>query len=196
MERESTIRGIIITAITGTITALLIAGATWFFPVLGAMLKSAAFVVWEYLSETTTLPRGVSLLLGIGGFLFVLQAMQRFLRVNFRERGYLEYRRDEVFGIVWRWAYRNGLVDDITPYCPSDDTMLIHAEQHQEPYGPFAPTVEYRCETCGRSFGPFPENDGWTRGKVARQIDRRIRTGEWRKPQTERGSAVGEAGSS
>ena len=89
-----------------------------------------------------------------------------------------EYTQDTFLGIVWRWEYSS--VDDeiiaLTPYCPEDDTEL------KGEFEPDArePHTRYRCDLCGAAaefdYSAYQDPRDWVR----RQIERKIRSGEWR----------------
>ncbi len=83
------------------------------------------------------------------------------------------YRMDEFLGIRWRWRYRGDMPTAIDAFCPADDTQLIYH------YSQSDNEVLFRCETCNREYGSFAGDAGYVRGIVRRQIERKLRTGEW-----------------
>lgn len=100
---------------------------------------------------------------------------------------YLDYREDVFQGVIWRWNYSHGNINfsNMLAFCPHDDTLLVVTSSPPKRYPvPNIPFYAY-CETCGQSWPlEFPEHDFSTEGmkrSILRQIDRKIRTGEWRK---------------
>ena len=88
-------------------------------------------------------------------------------------RGRGAYRSDRFLGMTWRWRYRRGRPVNIWCYCPDDDSELVYS------YSQLERQVTFECETCGRRFGQFSGDHNYVRGLVRRQIQRKLRTGEW-----------------
>jgi hypothetical protein len=75
--------------------------------------------------------------------------------------------------MVWRWRYSevgSGL-DSLWCFCPNDETQLVYVEDYDR--------VWFECETCRKRFGPLSGDKDHVLSMVKRQIDRKIRTGEW-----------------
>ena len=87
-----------------------------------------------------------------------------------------DYREDRFFGTVWRWHYAHGGPDGIWAFCPSCDTVLVYS--YQRDFGDLKTTLH--CETCNRAILTEPGDRDNLVGKVHRQIDRKIRSGEWK----------------
>jgi len=75
--------------------------------------------------------------------------------------------------MVWRWCYSETghRVESLWCFCPHDDTTLVHREEYDR--------VSFECETCHRRFGPLPGDRIQAISMIIRQIDRKLRTGEW-----------------
>jgi hypothetical protein len=99
--------------------------------------------------------------------------------------GVLDWRNyvsDNFFGMKWRWSWSNGSLVNLWSFCLSDDTTLVFREHYFDPTPSMilgGRGVIFHCETCGREFGPFTEDEKSLSNKAKRQIDRKLRTNEW-----------------
>ncbi len=137
----------------------------------------------QWLGTTTTLPNWQLLLLGLLALaapLWLTVALYRRLGPAWRR-----YREDHFLGMRWRWNYKGDKPQEIRCYCPEDDTQLTYH------YSQTDNEVHFRCETCERIYGSFAGDVSYVRGVISRQIQRKLRTGEWQTPQTN-GAAAGE----
>ncbi len=87
------------------------------------------------------------------------------------------YKCDNFLGIKWRWSYFSGQITNLWAYCPQCDTMLVY-EEVGSLYDPDRKTLLY-CETCGCNRLDHQGDEDYLVQKIRRQIDRKIRTGEW-----------------
>lgn len=87
-----------------------------------------------------------------------------------------DYTEDRFFGVVWRWRYAQGGPSGAWAFCPKCDTILVYSYRHD--YGDFKTTLH--CETCEVDLATESGNKDDLVGKVHRQIDRKLRTGEWK----------------
>ena len=69
----------------------------------------------------------------------------------------------------------NGMIDDAWCFCPVDDTMLVF----KLPFN-ITEVASIRCETCGTVYGHYESSREELISTIKRQIDRKIRSGEWR----------------
>ncbi|MGO9622407.1 MAG: hypothetical protein ACLPT6_13505 [Desulfobaccales bacterium] len=166
------------TRILGTVIGgLILALFLWlagFFPTIWYGCKSASIWVFHFLLSSVSMPIWSLIVI----FLMIVPTLIRILSW-FRQKevnypSWHDYDQDVILEIRWRWHYSpyGGEIANISYFCPSDDTQLIY-----EDWG--SKTV-FRCETCGRRFGPMEGSRNYIIGMVQRQIDRKIRTGEWK----------------
>ena len=87
-----------------------------------------------------------------------------------------EYREDRFFGAIWRWKYFQGGPTGIWAFCPACDTVLVYS--YQRDFGDLKTALH--CETCNRTILTESGDKDDLQGKVHRQIDRKIRNGEWK----------------
>lgn len=95
---------------------------------------------------------------------------------------HLQYVQDYMFGALWRWKWHNNQVVSITGFCPSCDGTLVYSPSNPvfQSFGD-APYVTLHCENCrGKEVSRF---DGggvdYALSAVGREIERRVRTGEY-----------------
>ncbi len=86
-----------------------------------------------------------------------------------------DYKEDRFYGMLWRWSYWGREVIDLWCFCPVCDTVLVYGEDRH------VGTTTFSCETCNRLTGQEAGDKDYVFAKVKRQIDRKIRTGEWSK---------------
>jgi hypothetical protein len=170
--RNSVIATLIATSIIWVVSTVIPIG-----PILGAWvvepISVAARVAWQGLIYRVPTPAWVlGLLLLISVF-----ACSRFLmglRGN-QQPQWMTYLSDHFYGTRWRWQFTesgNSIVR-LTPYCPVDDTQLVGVTGYL--------SVHLKCETCSQEWGPFSGSGVNLEDAVKRQIDRKLRTGEWTK---------------
>lgn len=83
-------------------------------------------------------------------------------------------------GSVWRWNVISSHPIALQAYCPECDMRLVY----EETGGRFtneAQTVVLRCEKCDVVRTSEPGDMKYLNNRVSREIDRLIRTGEWRR---------------
>jgi hypothetical protein len=183
MEQETSSRSIR----NQVIATLLAAGSLWLLGhMLGLWLDCWHGIqnAYRWLSVPLSAPRWVAIIAAIA-VVFIACRTVLYFRKLFSPQSpqskpiYLDYRTDVIFDVRWRWGYLSGVLDDLRPYCPSDDTHLVY----DEPYG----CAMLHCETCGRNWGPFDTSMDGLRGKVARQLDKKLRHNEFPRSENDDG---------
>jgi hypothetical protein len=160
--------GILCTVIGGLILTLILR-LTGFFPAVWQSCKLA----FRFLISSVSLPVWLIVLISI----LIVPTLIRifaFFKKNPNFLDYTDYTQDEILGMRWRWHYNiyGGGIANISCFCPSDDTELIYED--------WGSKVVFRCETCGKRFGPFEGNRNYVIGKAERQIHRKLRSGDWK----------------
>ncbi len=90
-----------------------------------------------------------------------------------REPTWHDYRADEIFGLKWRWEYHHGLIYEPHPFCPKCDMVMVWVNNWND-------THTVTCERCQLKKVFQGDELVATQNKVKREIDRRLRAGEWR----------------
>ena len=146
-----------------------------------AQAAESPFVQW--LADATTVANWQLLILGL-----LALAAPTWLTVVVLRRltpAWRRYREDHFLGMRWRWDYKNSQPQNVRCYCPEDDTQLTYH------YSQTDNEVIFRCETCERIYGSFAGDVSYVRGVIRRQIQRKLRTGEWQ-PREANGASTGE----
>lgn len=166
---------LIITIVSGVFTVAIVAAISfmpgawvWFLDLLSRFLG--------YLQNTSELPNWSLHLLAIFSVLWLVGIVLKIGTV-FRsdDPGISSYLEDRFFGAIWRWEYVNGKPVNIWAYRPQCDTELIYS--HQRDVG--ETNTMLICETCDRSVLTQSGDKNYLIAKVYRQIERKLRTGEW-----------------
>lgn len=139
------------------------------FPAVLDSLSTAATWVGAVLTFQVSLP--VWLLIVVG--LAILPTL-RWLISLLRREPWRKYAQDNFEGMVWRWDYVRGRPRNLVAYCPEDDTAILWTKDA------FVQKVSFRCETCDRGFGTIVGGVQYVRDKIERQIERKLRGGEWK----------------
>lgn len=91
------------------------------------------------------------------------------------------YISDNVFGVKWRWRYQEGKLYEkyFEPFCPNAECSCMLEPVRRSAYQAID-DVTLVCDHCGFTKD-FKYNWDQLRWKVVKEIDRRIRTGEFKK---------------
>jgi len=166
----------------GALTAIVVAvgGAIWAgLPSVWQRLATSWTSVTHHLSQAASVPTWLLYLLYATTAAWVVVVGVIAYSVLARKEQlptYLDYREDRFLGATWRWAYVGGRPNKTWAYCPSCDTVLVYAENRN--YGGWETSLH--CETCDRTVLSQPGDRHDLVAKVERQIDRKIRNGEWK----------------
>ena len=103
---------------------------------------------------------------------------------------HLYYIEDVIYDLKWRWSWVDNQITNLWCFCPKCDAELVYDDSVC-----FNPALnhftDFNCENCRKRVGRVPGgNKDFTLGKISREIDRRIRTGEFRKALYEAGKGV------
>ena len=133
--------------------------------------------VWNFLISEINLPWIVIGILFLLAIPTIITIARKFIpkseaKAEVYEAKLQDYIEDEFFGVVWRWD-NNGAIG----YCPNCQTRVVY----NLGYGHRGIETSLYCETCSRTITTLEGNTSDILGKVARQIERKINTGEWKK---------------
>jgi hypothetical protein len=173
--------------IGGVLSGLILAAILYFVPtfthwasLLIARVWNLIAATWHYLLASVAVPRCILGLL----ILMSLVTVVRVIRPLFKSQGvaeptWLSYSQDNFFGMVWRWdsTSRNPL-DTLRPFCPSCDTRLVYSMDVRS--HDFTTLTGFICETCQKEIAKLEGDRDYVLAKVGRQIERKIRNGEWK----------------
>ena len=160
------------TAIGGLLLGLL-QWLTGFISIVWHACKSA--VIWLYHFLLLSIPVPLWLIIIISPI--IISTLIKFY-VGFKKKDvelstFRDYNQDDIMGVRWRWRYTfNGGIDNLYCLCQSDSTQLVYTYDYRQLY--------FRCETCGEKFGLFEGDHNFVLGMIERQIQRKLRSGEWK----------------
>jgi hypothetical protein len=168
---SSVIAGAILAALGAVGTHL----AGW-WPSVQVWLVSAAQRGWHFLTTSHALPGWILVLLGAAAA-FGLYVLVEVLRPRTAKPDWRDYRQDTIFDMVWRWGYAGDRISNLCSFCPRCDTQVYLRGDHPSDFHPHR-TV-FHCDHCDTRI---TVNGGYidVGDKVAREIQRRLRSGEWR----------------
>jgi hypothetical protein len=170
--------GVIVAAVGGAGTASLLALG----PQLG--LTAPGFASWlkdafRLLTDDVTLPRWCFWLWAAMSLVVIGLVVVR-IYFDLASPAWLRYRSDVLFGLRWKWNLSaNGAVQyPPRMFCPKCDHQFNGAEFSYAELHENSRVWRIACETCGYE-GKVPMATDLPR-KVKAEVERRIRTGEWK----------------
>jgi hypothetical protein len=173
---ESKSSSVAVRVLAGVLTA----AALWTLSKIPGLLVwfgNIAGLFWSHLKGTSGLPNwGLYVLVFIA-----LHALINFAKRLLRPKGpnVSAYNQDSFMDIVWRWSYIGEQAQNPWAYCPYCDTMLVYSEQRGYPSRRVEQTT-LTCERCNRALLHHNGDRDYLVAKILRQIDRNIRTGDWK----------------
>ena len=89
------------------------------------------------------------------------------------------YTKDTIRNVTWRWGYANNRIINLRPFCPKCDMELTNVRADQGTHE----WTELHCEghECGFVADGTWEDMNHAQDVARREIERNIRTGEWKK---------------
>ena len=177
---ESDTSSIKTNVIAGLITAAII-GVIGFAPGLwawvSAKFSSSWGTLWAHVTSSHEIPAWVLYLLALPTLLWLRQvALDVYKRLTSDEPRQSTYVQDRFFGVTWRWHYVSGHASGIWAFCSTCDTRLVYSSSYEK----LQPTVHLHCETCRHDLLRETGDKDYLVAKAHRQIDRKLRNGEWR----------------
>ncbi|MBL8308014.1 MAG: hypothetical protein JNM33_15085 [Rubrivivax sp.] len=157
---------------------LAVGGAVWAFaPAAWKWFTDLLASIWAHLTSAATVPTWwLYILYAISAAAVLTVALRVRAAATSTEPTFTDYTEDRFMGAVWRWRYAHGAPTGTWAFCPRCDTVLVYS--YQRDYGDLKTTLH--CETCRVDIATEPGDRDDLVGKVHRQIDRKIRTGEWK----------------
>jgi len=172
--------GVIATVLGGLILAYIPytrAVAVSLGSVLWQGLVKGSTVIWTYFASTATMPWLVVWGLIALSVPTVWCIAKRCIPKRDRGPTIQDYTSDFFFGVNWRWTYQWGNNPAcIAPFCPICSTRLVFVRNILDH------NTTLRCETCNHDVVTLDGEPHFVvDGTIARQIERRINTGEWKR---------------
>ena len=170
-ESKHPIRNGVIIAVTSAAVLY----ATTFIPGLYHWLLHVLAAVGRFLGKPVIIARWIFFLV----CLFCIPTLYRIFWPLFRRspRGpnFTEYQTDRFFGLIWRWDYSfHSSPQNLWCFCPHCDTQLIYSEDRYPDH------VWFTCDHCKLQLHEVSGSKNYALSQVYRQIDRKLRNGEWK----------------
>lgn len=178
MSDKHQLRTGVIIAVIASLISTFILWFLGFIPAVWQACKSASICLFRFLLSSIPVPVWLIVLLSPLIISTLIRMYAALRQKDTEHQNWLDYKQDEIMGMIWRWRYTSyqGEIENIWCFCPDDNTELVY----EDGYSLRFPTVSFRCETCGRKFGPFDGDRHHVLGMAERQIRRKIRTDEWK----------------
>lgn len=97
------------------------------------------------------------------------------------EPEFKSYTEDFFYGAKWRWNWTGTQVSNVWCFCPSCDATLIYDDSSCRSFYSDTNETDFICENCNRKVTSINGgNKGFAIGAVKREIDRRVRTDEYK----------------
>ena len=166
------------------VSSLITAGVLWFAGFLPALWRFTAFLIslfWRWLasSHSFSIYGSVFLVLGVCALIGALIILRELWHLTplYRSSS-TRYTSDIFYGARWTWSYAFGSITGLWCECPHCSTTMVYTEDWDD-HG--NDRTDFSCETCGNRSHKFEGKKGYAIAKVTRQIERKIKTGEYKK---------------
>ena len=142
-----------------------------------AATQQTAESLWAHLLAQSLWPNWAAYVVGIPSAMAVAYLIWRYL--DDKKNSHRRFKELPFLGSVWRWSSLSDLPHALQPYCPNCQGLLVYEELGGR-YGNQAQSVALHCEACQTI--PTEQSGTWKylQARVEREIQRLIRTGEWR----------------
>lgn len=159
--------GLIVAAVGGVVGLI--------YTDLWAWIRETAKAVWAHLVRLSEVPHW---LMYVVGTVLLIAAVQWIARwISSLDPGFKAYSKDSLFGVTWRWQFYGDRPIGAWAFCSTCDATLVYSESGSRYSG--GEQVELTCETCNASRLRHDGDKDYLVAKVLREVERRIRTGEW-----------------
>ena len=139
--------------------------------------RETAKAMWAHLVRVSAVPHWLMYLVSAVLLIAVVQWIARW--ISSLDPGFKAYSKDSLFGVTWRWRYYGDQPIGAWAFCPTCDATLVYSESGSRYSG--GEQVALTCETCNANRLRHDGDKDYLVAKVLREVERRIRTGEWSK---------------
>lgn len=178
---ESKESGVVKRAVWGAVaTALVTAVVGWLTPA-GSWLKAVAAAVGTYLAQPSDWPNWIPWSLSVFSAHCILRLAFQWVRM--RKDSHRRFNQLRFLGALWRFGMSNQNSDiraSLAAFCPSCDGRLVSEEIPSDWTLGLHRRVRLICERCNATRVDEAGDASDLIARVSREVDRLIRTGEWR----------------
>jgi hypothetical protein len=145
-------------------------------------LWSGVVWCWESLIASYSLPGWAWLVISIFTLIGLVNIYLS-IKGESEQPEFKTYIEDFIHGAKWRWSWAGNQIANVWCYCPRCDATLVYDDSSCRNYLSDIKKTDFICENCGHSVvASIPGgNKDYATGAIMREIDRRIRTGEYKK---------------
>lgn len=95
---------------------------------------------------------------------------------------HFSYMEDSVYGAKWRWKWVKDEISDIQCYCPKCDAVLVYDDRSSHTKYTDVSKTDFICQNCKSHLitSIHGGNKNYAVNAVKREIERRIRTNEYK----------------
>lgn len=96
---------------------------------------------------------------------------------------YYQYKEDFIHMAKWRWKWKDNRISNLWCFCPACDATLVYNDPSVRDFLSNEKGTKFICENCDRVVAKIDSGDkDYAISAVTREIDRRIRTGQYQAP--------------
>ena len=145
-------------------------------------LWSGVVWCWDALVASYSLPGWVWLLIFILAFVGLVNIYLS-LKGESEEPEFKSYIEDFIHGAKWRWSWMGNQISNVWCFCPRCDATLVYDDSSCRSLCSDVNKTDFICENCGHSVvaSITGGNKDYATGAIRREIERRVRTGEYKK---------------
>jgi len=169
----------IIIQVVGTViaAAILYLFRSW-LPVIGSWLFSVIRAIWTFLIAGHAIPGWLLVIFVVCTLWLTVRVLLGFRTAPSRSHEFTEddYVKDSFFGLTWRWRYGQTGIYSVVPCCSRCD-MQVHPRLDH--VSTLSTLTGYHCDNCGQHVSLEGDHQN-IEDKVTRQIQRKLRSGEWK----------------
>lgn len=151
-----------------------------FFSLLGNMFSS----FWSFLSSTYPVYGWVLIIAGISVLIIILEIFSALKNIgrNSEVNNFKSYKEDIIFNVKWRWEWISNSIENLWCFCPTCDATLVYTDNTVRHYLNNENKVDFTCENCDIKLASIPGSTRYDAlNFIKRELERRIRTGEYKK---------------
>ena len=137
---------------------------------------------WEALAASYSLPGWAWLLFSILAFVGLINIYLA-LKGESEEPEFKSYIEDFIHGAKWRWSWVGNQISNVWCFCPRCDATLVYDDRSCRSLYSDVNKTDFICENCGHSVvtSITGGNKDYAISAIRREIERRVRTGEYKK---------------
>ena len=161
----------------GVLAGLILAGILYFVPGAYQWLARVWKTLWGFFTWRIPTPLWLLALLAIPLIAVIVITVTAFLS-SAPPPEFQSYTEERLFNAVWRWEYGSSGIWNLACFCQSCESRLVYSEG-QIGYG--GNVTKLIAEHCTREVSETEGDYDYLEARVKREIDRRIRTGEYKR---------------